>query len=239
MNIVSLHKVTNSFSKSFLGVLFLMLMFSCSNGTSDNTSQTNNDSLRTSYIQDSPETTKREAVEERVRLIEQARKDSLDHVQDSINAIKVVNLIKKFRVSKDDFSSKTWYEHNNSPRYRNSNGFYFYFAIDENIGVGPLRMVLQYYYDDWLFIKNMIFSIDGEAYFFSPEDMKRDNKGGYIWKWFDESIDYQSDLVQALINANSVKIKLNGSDYYDTRTLSSKQLIALKETFELYDLFKN
>lgn len=85
----------------------------------------------------------------------------------------------------------------------------------------------------------MIFSIDGEAYFFSPEDMKRDNKGGYIWKWFDESIDYQSDLVQALINANSVKIKLNGSDYYDTRTLSSKQLIALKETFELYDLFKN
>ena len=239
MNIVSLYKVINSFPKVIWGVLLLMIMLSCSNGTSDNTSQTNSDSLRTSYIQDSIENVKREAAEERVRMIEQARKDSLEHLQDSINAIKVASLIKNFRVSNDDFSSKTWYEHNNSPRYRNSNGFYFYFAVDENIGVGPLRMVLQYYDDDWLFIKNIIFSIDGVTFFFSPEDMKRDNKGGYIWEWFDESIDYQSDLVQALINANSVKIKLNGSDYYDTRTLSSKQLVALKETFELYNLFKN
>ena len=100
-------------------------------------------------------------------------------------------------------------------------------------------MVLQYYDDDWLFVKNIIFSIDGETYLFSPEDMKRDNSDGFIWEWFDEPIDYQSDLIQALISANSVKIKLNGSNYYDTRTLSSKQLVALKETFELYNLLKN
>lgn len=239
MNIVLLYKIINKFPKSFWGVLFLMLLYSCNNGVNDNTSQTNNDSLRAAHIQDSLETVKREAAEERIRKIELARKDSLKHLQDSINAIKVASLIKKFRISNDDFSTKIWYEHNNSPRYRNSNGFYFYFAVDENIGVGPLRMVLQYYDDDWLFVKNVIFSIDGEAYFFSPEDIKRDNNGGFIWEWFDEAIDYQSDLVKALISANSVKIKLNGSNYYDTRTLSSKQLVALKETFELYNLLKN
>ena len=146
--------------------------------------------------------------------------------------------MKNFTIKKDEFSNNTWYEHKNSPRYRNSNGFYLYFGVNEDIGVCALRMVLQYYDDDWLFIKNIIFSIDGENYQYVPEDMKRDNSGGYIWEWFDEPIDPHSDLVQALANSHSVKIKLNGSDYYDTRTLNQKQIQGIKETFELYNLLK-
>ena len=68
--------------------------------------------------------------------------------------------------------------------------------------------------------------------------MKRDNSDGYIWEWFDEIIDPQSDLVQALANSNRVRIKLNGSDYYDIRTLSQKQIQGIKETYELYNLLK-
>jgi len=233
----------NKIFKVFQIVLFetILLFFicSCSNANRSPVDKpTVEDNIIQKKIDDSIEAENIAAEEERIRLIEKSKADSLAHIEDSLKAMKVLALMKNFKIKKDEFSNNVWYEHNNSPRYRNSNGFYFYFGVNEDIGVGALRMVLQYYDDDWLFVKNIIFSIDGENYKFVPEDMKRDNSGGYIWEWFDEAIDPQSDLVQALSNSHSVKIKLNGSDYYDIRTLNQRQIQAVKETYELYTLLK-
>ena len=227
------------FQISIFGTILLCLICSCSN---TNKSQVDNsiceDKNRQKEIEDSINTKIKNEEEKRISLIEKTKADSLAHIEDSLKAMKVLALMKNFQFKKDEFSNNTWYEHKNTPRYRNSNGFYFYFGVNEDIGVGALRMVLQYYDDDWLFVKNIIFSIDGDNYKFVPEDMKRDNSGGYIWEWFDEPIDSQSDLVQALANSHSVKIKLNGSDYYDIRTLNQKQIQGIKETYELYNLLK-
>lgn len=229
------------FQISIFGTILLCLIYSCSNSKTNNSQVDNSiceDKNRQKEIEDSINTKIKTEEEERISLIEKAKADSLTHIEDSLKAMKAIALMKNFQVKKDEFSNNTWYEHKYSPRYRNSNGFYFYFGVNEDIGVGALRMVLQYYDDDWLFVKNIIFSIDGENYRFVPKDMKRDNSGGYIWEWFDEIIDPQSDLVQALANSNSVRIKLNGSDYYDIRTLSHKQIQGIKETYELYNLLK-
>lgn len=229
------------FQISIFGTILLCLIYSCSNSNTNNSQVDNSiceDKNRQKEIEDSINTKIKTEEEERRRLIEESKADSLANIEDSLKAMKVLDLMKKFKIKKDEFSNNIWYEHKSSPRFRNSNGFYFYFGVNEDLGVCALRMVLQYYDDDWLFIKNIIFSIDGENYQYVPEDMKRDNSGGYIWEWFDEAIDPQSDLVQALSNSHSVKIKLNGSDYYDIRTLNQRQIQAVKETYELYTLLK-
>ena len=232
-------KILNVLQIALFETILLIAICSCSN---TNSSPVKNSKVEDNNIQkeskDTIEDNNKTAEEERIKLIEESKADSLAHIEDSLKAMKVLALMKNFKIKKDEFSDNVWYEHKNSPRYRNSNGFYFYFGVNEEIGVGALRMVLQYYDDDWLFVKNIIFSIDGENYKFVPEDMKRDNSGGYIWEWFDEAIDSQSDLVQALANSHSVKIKLNGTDYYDIRTLNQKQILGIKETYELYNLLK-
>ena len=52
-----------------------------------------------------------------------------------------------------------------------------------------MRFVFQYYSDDWLFIRNMIFNFDGENVRIIPDRMQTDcGDGGMIWEWCDEHV---------------------------------------------------
>ena len=137
----------------------------------------------------------------------------------------------------DEFSNKVWVTPINAPKYRNQNGIFCYFLmIDEE----PLifRLVFQYYSTEWLFIRNIIFNIDGENIVVT-QDMERDcGYGGHIWEWFDAPYDCDMEFIEKLGNAKSVKLKLNGSQYYDTRTLTSKQIQSIKDTYEYYTALK-
>ena len=95
------------------------------------------------------------------------------------------------------------------------------------------RFVFQYYAEDWLFIRSIIFNIDGENITIYP-NMETDCGGGYIWEWFDENYSYDLELIQKIANAKSVKMKLNGRQYYDTRTLTSTQINDIKLIYEYY-----
>lgn len=169
---------------------------------------------------------------------QKAVQDSLLKVQkyDSLTQI-VKKHEKKFKKEKDEFSNKVWVTPINAPKYRNQNGIFCYFLmIDEE----PLifRLVFQYYSTEWLFIRNIIFNIDGENIVVT-QDMERDcGYGGYIWEWFDASYDCDMEFIEKLGNAKSVKLKLNGSQYYDTRTLTSKQIQSIKDTYEYYIALK-
>ena len=104
-----------------------------------------------------------------------------------------------------------------------------------------LRFVFQYHSDDWLFIENMIFNIDGENITIIP-DMETDcGNGGKIWEWCDEAVvggnceySVKEKLIAKIANAKSVKVKLNGSQYYDTRTLTAEQIKSIRDTYEYY-----
>lgn len=151
---------------------------------------------------------------------------------DSINAITVTRLKPFFTEKKDEFSDITWIEPKSAPKYRNMNGTYCYFA-KKGEKVENFRFVFQYYADDWLFIESMIFNIDGENITISPSMDTDCGYGGKIWEWCDTQISLE--FVEKLANAKSVKIKMNGSQYYDTRTLTTAQIQSIKNT---YDYFK-
>ncbi len=149
----------------------------------------------------------------------------------------IKELKKKFRIRKDEFDENNlvWYEPKSSPTYRNANGFYCYFGTKNGVP-NALRIVHQYYSDDWLFIRQYKFSIDGKAYSYTPSDMKTDNDSG-IWEWSDEVVDSEiKEIINALIVCKSAKIRLEGRQYYDTKTITPSQIKSIKETVELYQL---
>lgn len=191
-----------------------------------------------------------------LHVLTQEQKDSIEHArQDSINiadsianvrklesAAIISSLSKNFSTKVDEFSDISWIRHKNVPKYRNQNGVYLYFALDQNGKPENLRFCIQYEDDDWLFIRSMIFNIDGENITFIPSNMETDcGNGGRIWEWCDEpaSLSDNMDLINKIAKANSVKIKLNGDQYYDTRVMSANSLKAFKETLSYYSALEN
>lgn len=154
-----------------------------------------------------------------------------------IDSAKIKELKKFFRVRKDEFSTtgKTWYEPKSAPSYTNRNGLYCYFQTENDIP-SNLRFRMQYYSDDWLFFSKVQFSIDGKAYEYVPMDTETDSgDGGHIWEWFDESVsESDKELMNALANAKSAKMKLIGRQYFDVRNISQDQIKGIKRTLELY-----
>lgn len=150
----------------------------------------------------------------------------------------IKNLKPKFRVKSDEFSDKSWVYHNTTPKYTNRNSVHLYFCMVNGVA-NNLRFRFQYEDDDWLFIKSVIFNIDGDNHTFIPFGMQEDcGNGGRIWEWCDSPASDCMDLVNMIANAKSVKIKYNGRQYYNTRTMTAKQIQAFKETLEYYKLLK-
>lgn len=186
-------------------------------------------------------------IQERIFALRNSIQESIDknkkETQESfsmsadIDSAKVKKLEKSFRIKQDEFSNnnKKWYKPKSAPIYTNANGIYCYFQT-ENGMPSNLRFRLQYYNDDWLFFSRIQFSIDGKAYEYVPLNTETDSgDGGYIWEWFDESVsESDKELINALANAKSAKMKLIGRQYYDTRTISQSQINGIKQAVELY-----
>lgn len=169
-----------------------------------------------------------------IAAIEKAKADSIARINAKEKEERIAKISKNFREKKDEFSDFAWVEHKTTTPYRNRNSIHLSFQKDNSGNVQNLRFVIQYEADDWLFIRNMIFNIDGDNVTFIPNDMERDNDYGRIWEWSDEPASLESSLVEKIANAKSVKVKFNGDQYYDTRTMSSKQIEAFKQTLDYY-----
>ena len=122
-----------------------------------------------------------------------------------------------------------------APKYANRNGIYCYFNVENN-KPGPLRFRVQYYADNWLFFSAIQFSIDNNAYQFNPMKTETDcGDGGMIWEWFDEALSpSDKDLIYALSEAESAKMKFLGKKYYDIKTISKGQVADIKRALDLY-----
>ena len=88
-----------------------------------------------------------------------------------------------------------------------------------------------------MFFDKIQFSIDGKAYEYIPLSTETDSgDGGYIWEWFDENVSTVNDkeLLKALANAKSAKMKFIGRQYHDIKNISKEQLNGIKRTIDYY-----
>ena len=154
--------------------------------------------------------------------------------QDSFNMTKIKELAQYFTEKKDEFSDTKWVEPKTRPKYTNENGYCMYFSVENGVATNP-RFLIQYEADDWLFIQYMIFNIDGENITFTPSEMETDcGNGGRIWEWCDEYAVNMESLIKKIAHAKSVKIKFVGKQYNDVKTMSSKQILYFKYSYEYY-----
>lgn len=211
-------------------ILMLGSVVSCVNSTKNNIyTQEQMDSIA-KVKQDSIRVADSIAI--RIEFVE----DSLAKVAEVERNAIIEKLKNKFRYVEDEFGEVTWVYHKTTSRYRNRNSVHVYFMQDVWGRAQNLRFNVQYEDDDWLFIENMIFKIDDETTYFIPSEMKRDcGYGGRIWEWCDEPASNHPLLVSDIKSAKTVKIKMNGRQYYGIRQMSENQLKAFKETIQYYE----
>ena len=165
-------------------------------------------------------------------IIEEQKRIAAEEARLQERKAELDKLSKNFNQKKDEFSNKTWIFPKNKPKYRNRNATYCYFMKQSN-EVRNFRFVFQYVNSDWLFIKDLIFNIDGKVFEYRRLDFNTDCSGGQIWEWCDLQLS-DIDLIRSLENAKSIKIKMNGDKYYDTRTLNSATITSIQETIKYY-----
>lgn len=186
-------------------------------------------------------------IEERIFSRSNSIKESIDRSKEEkiesfkrnakIDSLKINELKPYFTEKKDEFDPNEliWHKPKSAPKYTNMNGIYCYFQSNKGMP-SNLRFRIQYHADKWLFFSKVQFSIDGKAYEYVPENTERDSGyGGKIWEWFDEQIrESDKELINALSNAKSAKIRFIGKQYHDIKEISNNQLNDIKRTIELY-----
>jgi len=145
---------------------------------------------------------------------------------------------KNMHIKLNEYTEITWYQDKSSPRYVNRNGFFLQFGKYKSGSLTSLRLNIQYHAEDWLFIKTYNFVVDGKTYSIFPDDVETDSGyGGKIWEWYEVPLNLNTyNLIKDIVNSKVAKIRFNGSQYYDERTISSKQKKALKNVLTVYEV---
>lgn len=173
------------------------------------------------------------------KAVENNKQKEIENFKKTVkqDSTKIKYLKRFFYSKKDEFDPKSsvWHIPKSAPKYNNRNGLYCYFQSNDGMP-SNLRFRMQYYADDWLFIKKVRFSIDGKAFEFIPYDTETDSgNGGKIWEWFDEPMGKSNtELLNALANAKSAKIKFIGRQYHKIKTISNVQIRDIKRSLELF-----
>jgi hypothetical protein len=142
----------------------------------------------------------------------------------------------------DKMRGIAWYRSSSSPKHVNSNGFYLYFGKEDSGRVLPMRLVVRYYADDWLFVKNAWAKVDGVNAELPQESKRlmgweRDNAGGKIWEWSDAELSTPASIAtaRAISNAKNVTVRFEGRQYHSDRTITAQQLKAMRDVIAAYE----
>lgn len=142
--------------------------------------------------------------------------------------------LQELNKSTDKIEGIDWYRDKSSPAYTNDNGFFIYMGKREG-GKPWLRLRIQYYADDWLFIESFIVVADGQRFDHASARFERDNEAK-IWEWYDENLsEYDMAMIKAVISSKDATIRFNGSQYRHDETISQKQKIALQNVITAYE----
>jgi hypothetical protein len=138
---------------------------------------------------------------------------------------------------KDEFDPDQviWHRPKSASKYADE--VYCYFSSAKG-APGALRFRIQFSGDELIFFGKVQFSIDGNAYEYIPSGTRTDIRSdGKIREWFDEPLrETGKELINALANAQSAKIKFIGKQRSVIRTISTEQAGDIKRVVELYRL---
>jgi hypothetical protein len=142
--------------------------------------------------------------------------------------------LRKMRTKYDDIKGITWYQDKSTSNYTNVNNVYIYIG-KEKTGGPWLRFRIQYAGEDWLFIEQYIFSVDGKNFEVIPTEVERDNSTT-VWEWYDTGIETAPhELIHAIIQSKNAKVRYVGRQYHKDRTITASEKTAMKNVLDAYE----
>ncbi|MBR5803208.1 MAG: hypothetical protein IKY31_02535 [Bacteroidaceae bacterium] len=155
-----------------------------------------------------------------------------------VDSLKIKELSHLFKFENDKFSvdKKIWILPKNAPKYINRNGLFCYFSKTEE-DVLDFRLRIQYYADEWLFIRKYNFAIDGTSYEYIPDRVDTDNGEGKIWEWIDVSVTTLDlkEIIKAISTAETAQIKFVGRQYFDVKNITKRERESINNTIQLFE----
>lgn len=154
--------------------------------------------------------------------------------------------LKGLPFEQDDVEGTTYILNSYLENYTNTYQFYPYLATNTNINNEnfldnfDLNLLLRISYEgqDWLFVDSMTIKTDNDKYELNMSLDKRDNSGGSVWEWRQlQNREIDINMLEDMMNSNSVTIRLKGRQYYDDRELTYNEKEALKQIIPIYNLY--
>ena len=108
--------------------------------------------------------------------------------------------------------------------------------IGESKGQVSLKVMITYHADDWLFIKNYKFLVDGEKFESGPlipEQRVESGDGVYEWTHTNASVENIA-LLKAIWKSKKATIRYSGTQFYRDRVISEREKRALGKVITAY-----
>lgn len=136
----------------------------------------------------------------------------------------------------DEVTGITWYNHKDDPVSHRTNWIGLYIA--ERDEEQFLRISINYYASDWLFIEHYLIKADDRTYRIptSYGEVESDHSGGKIWEWYDERLTAQHlAIVEAIVQADDVTLRYYGDQYYDEKQVTETEKNAMLVTLAAFE----
>lgn len=140
--------------------------------------------------------------------------------------------IGNMKKSTDEIKDITWVSHRNAPILDKYVSVYFG-SSKGSVASYPLRLKLQYYSDDWLFVRSVTVKADDKVYELGKLDFERDHSSGSVWEWIDMPVK-DHEMLNHWMTAKRVVVRFNGDQYYDDFTLPQSQQKQLREVYQAW-----
>lgn len=146
-------------------------------------------------------------------------------------------ILRKLKKNTDEFTGTTFYQHPSKPRYADSRT-YFLPYLGASKGQVWMRFVVHYTADDWLFIEQASFNIDGDIVPLPDTEWKRDNDSE-IWEWTDIPVALPiRALLHRIADSKKTVVRFEGRQYFNNVTVSADDKQAIKDMFTAEEALK-
>lgn len=154
---------------------------------------------------------------------------------------KVKAAVSGLRRERDEVNGITFYKAPEVSMTSVANYWGLYLGLPDN-GPPYLRFMFMYTAEDWLFIRGITLNVDGQKLPDVPLNwgqVERDNGGGRIWEWYDESVDDDMiPLFERLIRSKKTIIRYEGTQYRKDKILSALEKEGMRKILTAYAALK-
>jgi PBP1b-binding outer membrane lipoprotein LpoB len=148
---------------------------------------------------------------------------------------RIVAATGKMKAKTDDIRAVTFYKDKTTADASLSSQFHTYIGQkDKRVW---LRLFIQFYGKEWLFVRSFTVKAGSQVYDITPryDEFERDNSAYSVWEWYDGAVTSKEiQIIKAVIAADKPVVRFNGQTYYSDYTITAAEQKALQNVLDVF-----